>query len=139
MLVVTQNVELIHSLDKQCFDDSSYSFDLLVQMQPNHIYYLIQNDQKVNVGFIILLASGNDYELIKIGVLSSYRHQSFAYQSLKKLLDELQFDNFFLEVKSSNTNAINLYKKLNFKIIGIRKKYYQDLSDCYVMQYSKLI
>lgn len=31
-----------------------------------------------------------------------------------------------LEVRSTNQKAINLYKKFQFKQIGLRKKYYQD-------------
>lgn len=31
-----------------------------------------------------------------------------------------------LEVNSSNDTAINLYKKWNFKQVGIRKKYYKN-------------
>ena len=32
----------------------------------------------------------------------------------------------FLEVRKSNLEAINFYKKYNFKQIGVRKDYYKD-------------
>ncbi|RLE74023.1 MAG: ribosomal-protein-alanine acetyltransferase, partial [Thermoprotei archaeon] len=38
-----------------------------------------------------------------------------------------------LEVRISNTAAINLYKKLGFNIEKRLKNYYPDGEDCYVM------
>ena len=39
-----------------------------------------------------------------------------------------------LEVRSSNTPAISLYKKLGFKVFGTRKGYYTNpVEDAYVM------
>ena len=41
-----------------------------------------------------------------------------------------------LEVRCDNINAIKLYKKYNFKIINIRKNYYEN-NDAYVMELIK--
>ena len=38
-----------------------------------------------------------------------------------------------LEVNSQNTIAINLYKKYNFKEVGLRKKYYNNTYDAILM------
>jgi ribosomal-protein-alanine N-acetyltransferase len=40
----------------------------------------------------------------------------------------------FLEVRKSNTAAIGLYERFNFKRIHIRKKYYSDGEDAIIMQ-----
>ena len=42
-------------------------------------------------------------------------------------------ERILLEVRCDNNNAIKLYKKYNFKIINIRKKYYDNM-DAYVME-----
>jgi len=39
----------------------------------------------------------------------------------------------YLEVRVSNTPAINLYSKLGFMIVKIMKGYYADGEDAYVM------
>ena len=39
-----------------------------------------------------------------------------------------------LEVSSTNIGALTLYKKCNFKEVGIRKKYYKD-SDAIIMKW----
>lgn len=41
-----------------------------------------------------------------------------------------------LEVNSSNSIAINLYKKYNFKEVGLRKKYYNNTYDAILMNLS---
>lgn len=38
-----------------------------------------------------------------------------------------------LEVNEENKSAINLYKKYGFQTIGIRKKYYNNKFDAYIM------
>lgn len=42
---------------------------------------------------------------------------------------ELNISKIFLEVRVSNTPAINLYKKLGFTKISTRKNYYENLED----------
>ena len=48
-------------------------------------------------------------------------------------INHLKSKSILLEVSSKNRNAYNLYSKLGFKIINIRKNYYAD-SDAYVMK-----
>ena len=38
-----------------------------------------------------------------------------------------------LEVKTTNTAAIALYESFGFKVAGVRKRYYNNLYDAYVM------
>lgn len=38
-----------------------------------------------------------------------------------------------LEVNTENLPAVNLYKKFGFKILGTRKKYYNNKFDAYIM------
>ena len=40
---------------------------------------------------------------------------------------------FTLEVNVENTPAIKLYEKFGFKNLGIRKKYYNNTTDAYIM------
>lgn len=38
-----------------------------------------------------------------------------------------------LEVKTTNTAAISLYESFGFRVAGVRKRYYNNLYDAYVM------
>ena len=46
---------------------------------------------------------------------------------------ELNLKSINLDVNVENTIAINLYKKYNFVKVGIRKKYYNNVSDAILM------
>ena len=39
-----------------------------------------------------------------------------------------------LEVKTTNVAAISLYESFGFKVVGVRKRYYNNLFDAYVMR-----
>ena len=76
------------------------------------------------------------YEKIEINyifVVNEYRRKNIAYNLIKYVIDNYKFDNITLEVNINNINAINLYKKLGFKVISIRKNYYDGV-DGYLME-----
>lgn len=137
ILKKTNNIDLIHNVDIQCFNNSAYSIYQYRQMLNYHDFYIIEDDNEI-IGFIILLKIDSDYEIIKIGVIGKHRNKSYAYKSLLYLLDNLEFKKMFLEVSSNNLIAIKLYKKLNFKQIAIRKQYYNDKSNALIFCYEKL-
>ncbi len=49
-------------------------------------------------------------------------------------IKNLDIKTITLEVRVSNSKAINLYKKYGFKEIAKRKQYYDDLEDAYILQ-----
>ncbi len=75
--------------------------------------------------------------IISIGVLPEVRRIGIGYNLLLRTLRSLKHhydaNEVYLEVRVSNTPAINLYKKLNFQIINVIKGYYHDGEDAYLM------
>ena len=64
-------------------------------------------------------------EIINVVVDSEYRKQGIASKLVNYVVDyynDLEY--ILLEVNEHNEKAINLYNKLDFKVINIRKKYY---------------
>ena len=51
--------------------------------------------------------------------------------NLKNENSEIHF--ITLEVRISNNKAINLYKKLNFQIVNVKKNYYENKEDALYM------
>ena len=92
-------------------------------------YYI--ND--ILVGFLDYSVMYEKIEINYIFVINEYRRKSIAYNLIKYVVDNYDFENITLEVNVNNVSAINLYKKLGFKIIGIRKKYYDGI-DGYLME-----
>ena len=79
------------------------------------------------VGYVVVLEVLEQLELLNIAVRKSYQGLGIG-QTLLNFLEKYARDNsikkVFLEVRESNTVAINLYKKFNFEQVGYRKNYY---------------
>jgi len=92
-------------------------------------YYslVLKEDNKV-IGFAILSVSSEESHLLNIGLTSLKRGQGLGWELLEKMImaaEVMGSKKIFLEVRISNTKAINLYKASGFKEIGLRKKYYR--------------
>lgn len=62
-----------------------------------------------------------------------FRNQKFGTKLMDYIINKYSNYKFLLEVSINNYIAIKLYENMNFKIINIRKKYYNDI-DAYVME-----
>ncbi len=66
-------------------------------------------------------------ELLYLSVGTQWRHRGLGSALLEELIKRAKADNvkqIFLEVNTSNKNAISLYEKYGFKLNRIRKNYY---------------
>jgi len=113
------------------------TLDYTFKLSPAGKCYVYELGKEV-VGFAIVDLLGDRSELIDLCVAPLYRHKGIGNILLNKVIDiskENKCENITLEVKLDNTFAINLYKKNEFRIANIRKKYYNNGSiDAYVMQ-----
>lgn len=66
---------------------------------------------------------------------TKYRKKGYASEIMQELLNRLTKKQLiYLEVRTDNISAINLYKKFGLVIINTRKNYYSDGEDAYIMQ-----
>lgn len=97
-------------------------------------YFIALNDDEV-VGYIGLYSYDDDYNIISIAVKSQYQNMSIGTKLLNKAKDFAKKTNknsLSLEVDTTNIKAVNFYKKNNFVVTNIRKKYYKD-NDALIM------
>lgn len=105
----------------------------------NHFatYFVIEYEGKV-AGYCGLWVIIDDGQITNIAISPSYRRKKLGETLLKSILNEAKKQGaktVTLEVRVSNETAQSLYKKLNFKPIGIRKNYYTDnQEDALLMQ-----
>ncbi len=88
-------------------------------------------DNNKLIGFIIFKTLYDVTDLLYIVVDEEYRNKKIGSKLMDYLINNSK--KIMLEVRCDNKSAINLYKKYNFMIINIRKKYYNDM-DGYVME-----
>ncbi len=74
--------------------------------------------------------------ILLIAVKKEFQGKGFGKLLLEHFIEICKNKNtkkIFLEVSTDNKKAVNLYKRYGFKDFSIRKKYYSDGSDAYLM------
>lgn len=74
--------------------------------------------------------------LISIAVLPKYQHQGVGQALMKEIMKAMvsyEAKECILEVRVTNTPAIDLYKKLGFIVARTLNNYYSDGEDAYLM------
>ena len=95
-------------------------------------YYIIATINDIIVGYAGMEMLVDHADITAIAVSKEYQKKGIATQllnNLSKKCQQLHIDKIFLEVRTSNIPAINLYEKLGFKKISTRKNYYDNIED----------
>lgn len=84
-------------------------------------------EDKVIIGFGVMSCAANEAHILNLGIAPDKQRLGFGHKMLQHLLNVAKMkgvEEVFLEVRPSNTPALELYKKFNFVEIGLRKDYY---------------
>jgi len=96
----------------------------------NYSLGIFENNELIAfiLGDLIFIEKVSEYEILLIYVKKNYRNQGLANHLLNTLYLQKNIKNLnkiFLEVAQDNMEALKLYKSHNFKLLNIRKNYYQ--------------
>jgi len=86
-----------------------------------------------NFGFSGVIKKGH---IVSVAVLPQYRRKGIGQALITEAMEGMRLHNAkqcFLEVRTTNTPAIDLYKKLGFQVTRTIHGYYADGEDAYVM------
>lgn len=134
------DLEQINTLEKNTFNDDSFSKDTIEQLIHNHaFFYKIVNIHKKIGGFIIVLEEERfTLNIINFLIKEDYRKMGLGSYLLSHVLIEIDkqqlFKRIILNVRTTNMSAINLYKKYNFRIIKEINNYYHKGDNAFLME-----
>lgn len=119
--------------------DGFWSYDTLKEelQCPTSFFKVVKTSNDEIVGFAGFKSILDEADIMNIVVKKSYRHNgigSFLLEDLISHAKDLNLKTITLEVNENNLSAIRLYDKFNFSHIGIRKKYYDGISDAIIMK-----
>ncbi len=124
----------------QDFDDfwsvSVLKQELENKQNLNSNYFVAKNTQDEIVGFVGVLTIVDEVNIMNIVVRKDKRMLGIGSYLLEFIIGfakEHSYGSITLEVNENNISAINLYKKYNFKQVGLRKKYYNNTDDAILM------
>lgn len=130
----------IYNIETVSFKEESFPIWLIKELLLNFSeFFLIAEFKGKVVGYISAVLENNRCHIYSIAVLPDFRNKGIASKLLMELLKKLKESNIkkvYLEVKTNNIIAIKLYEKFNFKIKEVKRKYYSDGSDAYIMELS---
>ena len=117
--------------------DNFWSYNVLKQeLENKNTTYIVAKENNEIIGFAGISTCLDEATLNNIVVKKSHRNRGIGGELLESLIElcsELRMNSFTLEVDTENTPAIHLYEKFGFKNLGIRKKYYNNTRDAFIM------
>ena len=112
-------------IEKICFSNPWSKEDLEKQINIETSHFLVAVEDGRAVGYMGLqIFSGEGY-VTNVAVLPQYRQQGIAVMLINEQMKN-QMDFITLEVRQSNTPAINLYTKMGFENVGVRPNFYSN-------------
>ncbi|MEG2117213.1 MAG: ribosomal protein S18-alanine N-acetyltransferase [Clostridia bacterium] len=97
--------------------------------------YSVKEQGKI-IAYYSFYAIPPEAHIANVAVVAENRGKGLADMMMQDLFERakpLGIDEFTLEVRPSNTKALNLYEKYGFKQEGLRKRYYGDGEDAIIM------
>lgn len=123
-------INSIGSLIKNNFVEK---YDVINNLKKDYFHIYVYVVEKEIAGFLQI---ENHYEItdvINIAVDQKYQNKGIGTSLINHLISNTAAEKIMLEVNENNVPAIRLYKKVGFKEIHRRKKYYEN-DDAIIME-----
>lgn len=137
-MLSADNVNEVWELEKICFDDPWELKAFTSELDNKISVYIVARDEESKdvVGYGGIWMVYDTADITNIAVHPDYRRCGLGGEILRLLTEiskENSMESITLEVRVSNTPAIELYKKYGFIPCGLRKRYYQGNEDAILM------
>lgn len=119
-----------YNLLKNIFNEYKENYFPIINTFTHNI--VIFNNNKI-LGFVIYSEIYEICEIIDVFVKEKYRKNGYASKMLSEVIEKNKNRSITLEVNSTNVPALELYNKLGFEKVAIRKGYYNGV-DAYLMR-----
>ena len=116
-------------IEKACFSCPWSEATLAAELSnPMNDFFGAFNGNGILCGYIGGQTVAKETDIFNIGVLPACRRKGVGKALAERFIAEVRpkTDVIFLEVRSSNLPAINLYEKMGFVFCGLRKNYYTN-------------
>ena len=133
----TEDLRLVYELEEQSFKDPfpNYFIDQLADANPET--FLVAVYSGAIVGYVVVDDWSDHQHLVSIAVRAEYRRREIAQALLDDVFERSRPGPLRLELRRSNHEALQLYRKNGFRETGIAHSYYTNGEDA--IQMEKLI
>ena len=126
----------ILEVERECFSDPWSETMFLEEISGKFArYYVAVVDNKA-IGYMGMWSLSGEGHITNVAISENQRKKGYAKALIAHFTEIAQKENLefmTLEVRASNTPAINLYESFGFVQVGVRKKYYENTEDALLM------
>ena len=134
-----EDLDAIMKIENACFGSDAFSRHQMAYLiiRSKGVFLVAGHNDEI-AGYMSFIISGrhNTGRIYSIAVSPSHRGAGTADILMDKSIEyalESELKAIFLEVRTDNTAAIQLYKKKGFTMHSIKQKYYSDGAPAYSM------
>lgn len=109
------------------------------ELDKPYSHTLVMTDEETDAivgAYLVFWEMGEEIQILNVAVDLPYRGMGFALKLIRKVVDlglKKGTKRVVLDVRKSNSAAIQLYQKLGFTIQMVRKGFYSNGEDAYGM------
>ncbi|MBR5155118.1 MAG: ribosomal protein S18-alanine N-acetyltransferase [Clostridia bacterium] len=132
-----EHIEGLVKIEEQCFNSGYAKTTFLKELENKIAIYIVAVDGKTVLGYMGLWNICGGADIIDVAVHKDFRRQGIGEGLISEMLKVCKKENIFevnLEVRVSNFAARELYKKMGFSEVGLRKLYYENKEDAILMK-----
>lgn len=121
------DINQILEIEKANFDDPWPKEAFINDLNRNDGNLIVLKDEDKVIGYYDVWYMLSDADLASIAIQKDYQGKGYGELLLKDCIERCiksKVEYIHLEVKVDNIKALNLYKKLGFKEVRVRKGYY---------------
>lgn len=137
----TEDVDAVAQLEQAIFAQPWSRRGFLDAIQMEHTVFLVAEEDGEIRGYIGMYVSIDEGEITNVAVDAGQRCRGIGETMLRQMLQEAKkraIAKIVLEVRVSNQSAIRLYERNGFRMLGIRKGFYElPREDAYIMCYGQ--
>jgi len=120
-------ISAVAELEKECFSVPWSENALREELDNEQAFFLVCLENDEVAGYIGIIDICGECNITNVAVSEKHRKRGVASALIKKSIEdavERNSDFITLEVRKSNTPALNLYTKYGFEKVGERKNFY---------------
>jgi ribosomal-protein-alanine N-acetyltransferase len=115
--------------------DDPWSSEAFVDALAAGHHYLSARDGNSLIGYAGLGRVGAEAEIHTLAVDPAHQRRGVGRALLRAVLDHARGATVFLEVRTDNESAIQLYRSEGFEVVGTRRRYYRPSgADAFTMR-----
>ncbi len=131
------DIDGIFQCEAECFE-APWTYSMLYSdiVENTNTVYLVVEFRGEIIGYGGMWVVLDEAHITNVCVKPGYRGKGYAKKLMKAMRDASRICgavSMTLEVRVSNHSALRLYKRCGFTIQGLRKNYYRNREDAYVM------